>query len=309
MRVGPLELLILSAALQAAGQVLQKHRVATRAPGVPLGQVARRLGAFFRPLLWDPYWLLGGMLGLLGAMAGLQTLSMMDLSVIKTLGRIETLLVVLAGVFLLGERLRVGEGVGVMLLVSGAVLLVQRADETSGVSGTREAHGILVACVVGMLLLLVGWRRLRRSHASSELCLAVAAGFLFGMGDILTKGATEAVKSGAIDGGFSVIEPSSMVGLVQTPEFGVAVAAYVGGAILIQAAFSVGRVAVIGPATLIGAMLLPIAFALTVLQEDLTGDRLAGILTIGLGTVLLGLQPGRDHAVAAATPAGTRTTP
>ncbi len=42
-------LMLLAIALQAAGQVLQKHRVAIRVPGVTLGSVLRRPLAFFGP--------------------------------------------------------------------------------------------------------------------------------------------------------------------------------------------------------------------------------------------------------------------
>jgi drug/metabolite transporter (DMT)-like permease len=99
------------------------------------------------------------------------------------------------------------------------------------------------------------------------------------------------VEAGAAGGRFSVVESASMVGLVGTPEFGLAIAAYVAGSILTQAAFSVGRVSVIGPVMAIGNLLLPIAFGLLVLREDPTGDRLAGIATIALGTALLGRRP------------------
>ncbi|MCI0636574.1 MAG: hypothetical protein L0206_22040, partial [Actinobacteria bacterium] len=70
-----------------------------------------------------------------------------------------------------------------------------------------------------------------------------------------------------------------------------AIAAYVGGSILTQAAFSVGRVSVIGPVMAIGNLLVPIAFGFLVLQEDPTGDRLASIATIAFGTALLARRP------------------
>jgi transporter family protein len=287
----PLELLILSAALQAAGTVLQKQRVATRVPNVALGQLTRRPGAFFGPLLRDSLWLLGGLLGFAGAMAGLQALSVMDLSVVKAVGRLEALFVILAGVVFLGERLRSGETVGVLLLLAGALLLALRSGETSGGGATREAYLVLVAGVGGAIVLLALARRPRGERVRPELGVAAAAGVLFGTGDILTKGATEVVKAGAPGGGFSVVESASMGDLVRTPEFGLAIAAYVGGSILVQAAFSVGRVSVIGPVTAIGSLLLPIAFGLVVLQEDPTGDRLAGIAAIALGTAILGRTP------------------
>jgi multidrug transporter EmrE-like cation transporter len=121
--------------------------------------------------------------------------------------------------------------------------------------------------------------------------VATAAGALFGTGDILTKGATEAVKAGAAGAGFSVVAPASLNGLVHTPEFALAMAAYGAGSILLQAAFSAGRVSVIGPVTANASVLLPMAFGLAVRQEDASGLRLAGIVTIVLGTAFLGRRP------------------
>lgn len=286
----PPELLILSAALQAAGNVLQKQRVATRVPNVALGQVTRRPGAFFGPLLRDPRWLLGNLLVLAGAIAGLQALAVMDLSVLKALGRLETIFVILAGVIFLGERLRPGEVIGVVLLLTGALLLALSSGEASGGAASREAYLVLAAATLVLIVPLAFGRRADGTRPA-ELALAAAAGVLFATGDILTKGATDVVEAGAAGGRFSVVESASMVGLVGTPEFGLAIAAYVAGSILTQAAFSVGRVSVIGPVMAIGNLLLPIAFGLLVLREDPTGDRLAGIATIALGTALLGRRP------------------
>lgn len=285
-----LELLILSAALQAAGNVLQKQRVAARAPNVALGQLARRPGAFFGPLLRDPGWLLGGLLGFAGALLGLQALARMDLSVLKALGRIETLFMILAGVVFLGERLRAGETAGVSILLLGSVLLARRAGDPSGGTAPRAAYLALAAGVASGLALLACARRAREGPVRPELALAAGAGFLFGTGDILTKGATDVVEAG-LAGGFRVAELASMRGLVRTPEFALAIAAYVGGAILAQAAFSVGRVSVIGPVMAIAGLLLPVGFGLVVLQEDATGARLAGLVAIALGSALLGAGP------------------
>jgi drug/metabolite transporter (DMT)-like permease len=295
-----LELLILASALQAAGVVLQKQRVAARAPNVSIAQVMRRLPAFFGPLLRDPCWLLGGLLSLAGALAGLQALSAMDLSLLKALGKLETLFVILAGVAFLGERLRPGETAGVMLLAAGAAALTLRGGEPSGIAASRYAYLALVAGASGLLALLAFARRSRVLRDRPELALAAAAGILFGAGDTLTKGATDVVKANGASGGFSVVEAASMGGLLGTPELGAAIAAYVAGTILIQAAFSVGRVSVIGPVTAIAGLVLPIAFGMVALDENATRERLAASAAIALGTVLLGRG---------AAPGGTRPAP
>jgi len=283
--VEPVALVIGSAALQAAGNALQKQRVATHVPNTSLAGLARRPRAFFAPLLRDPAWLAGGVLIVAGALVGLQALASLDLSVLKALGRLETLLLVLAGVVLLGERLRPGEILGVALLLAGTTLLTLHAGVASGRPATRGAHLALVASVAAVLALSACWLRAERS----ELGLAAMAGLLFGTGDILVKGATARV---AAPGGFSVVESASLAGLAQTPEFAVAIAGYLAGAVLLQAAFSVGRVSVIGAVTTLGSVALPIAFGLLVLGEDASAERLAGMAAIGLGTLLLGRRTG-----------------
>jgi uncharacterized membrane protein len=55
----------------------------------------------------------------------------------------------------------------------------------------------------------------------------------------------------------------------------------------VQAAFSVGRVSVIGPVTAFGSLLLPIAFGVLALGENASGPRLAGIAVILLGSLVL----------------------
>jgi uncharacterized membrane protein len=293
--MGPLELLVVSAALQAAGTVLQKHRVSVRRPGVSLGDLTRRFGGFFRPLVRDPYWVAGGLLGLVGALVGLQALAALDLSVVKALGRIETLFVIGAGVVLLRERVRGHEAIGLLLLLAGSLAMAFRAGEVTGDPASLRSHLILVGGVtVGLAALAVASRR--GQHLAPEIVLAASAGILFGTGDILVKGATSLVKQG---GDFSVVESASMGGLVQTPEFGIAVLSYVTGGILMQAAFSVGRVSVIGPVAAIGGLVLPIAFALAVLREDAGGDRVAGMVAIALGIAFLGFGPRSVPPVAA----------
>lgn len=285
-------LLVASAALGAAGSVLQKQRVATRAPEVPLGTILRRSGSFFGPLFRDPGWLLGAVLGFAGAITGLQALAWLDLSVTKALGRLETVFVILLGVAILGERIRTTEVVGIALLLAGASLLTAYGVPASAGRTSRETHAALAAVVAGFVA-VAGFLARSGTRIRPELALAAAAGALFGMADILTKGATQVVSASSATGGFSVASPSSMTALLTTFEFAPALVGYTIGIILVQAAFSVGRVSVIGPVTAIGSLLLPIAFGVLALGENASGPRLAGIAAILLGSLVLARSGGR----------------
>jgi len=287
-------LLVASAALGAAGSVLQKQRVASRTPEVPLGTILRRSGAFFGLLLRDPGWLLGAVFGLAGAITGLQALAWLDLSVTKALGRLETVFVILLGVAILGERIRTTEVVGIALLLAGATLLTAHGVPASAGRASRETHAALAAGVAGFVA-VAGFLARSGTRIRPELALAAAAGTLFGMADVLTKGATRIVSASSANGGFSVASPSSMMALLTTFEFAPALVGYIVGVVLVQAAFSVGRVSVIGPVTAIGSLLLPIAFGILALGENANGPRLGGTAVILLGSLVLtrsgGLSP------------------
>jgi drug/metabolite transporter (DMT)-like permease len=278
-------LIVLASALQGGGTVLQKSRVATRAGGIPLREVARGLRRFFAPLVRDPLWVFGHVLTVCGAMVGVQAFSMADLTVVKSLGRLEIPFIVLAGALLLGERLTWREGLGLALTALGGTFLAASAGTPTGIPTTTATYLAFIAGIAGLVAVIGLVQSRIPTRVKPELGLAVTAGLMFGTSDVLLKGATACVM--ADGGGFSILDTSSMAALASTPELAFALVAYVGGLIVVQAAYSVGRVSFIGPALGLSGSLLPILFGVGVLRESVRGDRLAAIAVMLVGAAFL----------------------
>ena len=281
-------LMLLAIALQAAGQVLQKHRVAIRVPGVTLGSVLRRPLAFFGVLVRDPLWMISHMCNGAGAILGIQLISRVDLTVFKSLWELQVLMVVAAGALLLRERLTRVEIFGILVMTAGTVLLAATGVEVSGSTATTAMNLAVVGCAVGALGLLALAARRWPKRLTAELTLALAVGVLYGCGSVLTKGATGLVKAEL--GHFSLLDRATLAALLRQIEFGLAVLTVGIGIVLLQTAFSVGRVSVVAPLTLIGGLLLPILVGFVLLGERLDLARAAAVMAMGSGTVLLGLR-------------------
>lgn len=286
----PAGLLVLGCAFQAGGSVLQKHSVATRMPAAPFGEIVRAPGRFFGPVARDPLWLLGVACLLAGAGMGLQALAQVDLSIMKSLGRVETLFAVLAGVAFLGERLSRAELTAAALMVLGGFALATEAGRETGASASWQTHLLLLLAMATALALLVALRRLVPQRLSAEIALALAAGLLVGTGDALVKQATRVVESGTTIG-FDVLDPSCLAAFASTPQLLVAAPLYVTAVALAQAAYAVGRLCVITTALSLGATLPPILFGFAALGESLAPQRLAGIAAILTGAALFSRRP------------------
>lgn len=283
---------------QAAGNVLQKHAVASRMPGLTLRQTGRRLGAVLGALFGSRLWLSGLLLLTVGGAFGLQALSMVDLSVVKAFGRLEHLFVALAGVAFLGERLARREWTGVLALIAGGMVLGATGARVTGAAATTASNLAFPAAGGVLLVALILARRAWPGRLRPEISLALAAGILMGAGDVLVKGATALAR--AETGDFSVLEGASWAALAGTVEIPVAVALYLAGSVLVQVAYANGRVSVISPVISVGSTVPPMAFGLAVLSESADPARL-----LGMALLLYGgwrLLPRSDRELAAPEP-------
>jgi chloramphenicol-sensitive protein RarD len=276
--MSPLACLMLAVVLQGASTVLLKQRVAALAGGVELGALVRRPRRFFAPLVRDPFWLLGWVLLLVGALAGLQALSEVDLVLMQALGKLQLLVVVAAGVLLLGERLEPAEWLAVAVMALAALGLAPGTGQPTGVVvPTRTSLSFLA---VSLGLLGSAWLLLRTRR---EFAHAAAAGAFLGAGDLLVKAATGQVREAT--GTFHAL--GSLGDLLRTPELAAALPCYVGGLVLVQAAFSIGRVSVVGPVSAVIGSLLPVLFGVYALEEVVQPARAAGLVAILSAAALL----------------------
>jgi drug/metabolite transporter (DMT)-like permease len=280
-----LGLLLASTLAMAAGQLVQKQRVTARSVERPLGPRGRGFGLLLARLARDPVWLLGHLCAMAGALLGLQAMASLDLLVLKSFGRLETLFVVLGGAWFLGERLRPNEWLGVAAMLAGATLLgIGRSSRSGVVASTPENIAFFAACVGALGLVALSHRRWP-ARVRSEVALALAGGLFFGGGDVMMKGVTTLINSRP--GGFSVLNGAALAALIRAPEFLLAVPGYAAGMVCVQGAFAVGRASLIGPLLAIGGTLLPIGFGIAVLREDVSASRLGAVVLLLAGAALV----------------------
>ncbi len=280
MRV--IALAILSALAFAIGHALQKHgvsqRLATRAR-----ERSRKVGRYWLiGLARQPLWLVGMASILLASALDLQAVSLGDLTLVKPLLGMQAAFAVAIGVGVLGERIGRGEAVAIGLLVAGAGLVAATAvpGETR-VPDHWQSGGIFGASLAGVVAVVAVHVR-SPARLRGEAAFGLAAGLLFGVSDFMMKIATSIVV--ADTGSFSVVSPASLLALLRTPEVVWIALANLGAFLLMQFAYSQGRVAVISPLASLSGTAFAVVLGFIVLGVPLSVLRAAGIAVVLVGT-------------------------
>jgi drug/metabolite transporter (DMT)-like permease len=266
-------LTLASSLVYATATALQKHGIATRLPAFALEDVFSRFGELLAAMGKNRIWLLGFAVVPLGFGLEIQAVSMGDIGVVRPLSRVESAFSVLIGVTLLGERLAPREGVGVFAMVAGALMLTLEPEPerafVPGAASTVLALGTTGALVAG---LLVAQSR-RPDWLAPEYGLAAGAGLAFGLADITMKLATS----------------------VESTEFWLFVAIAITAFLVLQIAYSHGRVSVIVPVAGIAGTLLTVLLGSALLREPPSQGRVLGVLIMVVGIVLV-LRGGEEGA-------------
>jgi drug/metabolite transporter (DMT)-like permease len=278
-------LTLLAALCFAIGSTLQKHAIAGRLPPLAVSSLARALPRAVHALLRSPLWLLG--LAITLAAFGLETqaLARADVSVVKPLSRVQSLFAIGLGVGLLRERLSRSEWLGVGVLAAGAwVLGLEAGDAQAYAPGVGTSFATALAFVAlaatGLALSLAVGRR-----SGSELGPALAAGALFGLGDVMMKSATEVVRAAA--GGFDLASAGTLASLGATLELPLSLAATTLAFGLQQFAYARGRVSLVVPLTGVAATGTAVLLGAVLLHESIGSSRAVGIATLLAGTLLV----------------------
>ena len=273
---------LLGAFLFAVGNALQKYGLAGRLPSPRVFAGSRA-------------WLLGTALTFAAVAAETQALALGEASAVKPLSGIQSLFVVAIGVGILGERLVRKEWLGVGVLLCGVWALALEPGDAHFVArgtGATVALGLGGAGGVALALALAGRR------ASGEWRPALAAGALFGLGDVMIKVATESVRVRL--GSFDLSRGDTLAALVGAPGFSLGIAATGAAFLLQQLAFSRGRVSLSAPVVGVGATACVVVLGFAFLGESLGGGRSLGVGLSVLGTWLLAgnREPGPRLAAA-----------
>lgn len=237
-----------------------------------------------RALLTHPKWLLGLFCTTLGWLLFIKASDVGEISVIQPLMSVGDLFLVLMAVLFLHERLSRDEWIGLALTVVGAVTLSFDAHAVAPVAIDWPRLALLIAIVVpaGMALY---WYGLRGKHP--EVPLAIAVGFGFGLGAVLTELMTAYLTLGG-----QSLESSAFV---LNPILPFMVAANVVGLVLLQVAFRHGRAAVIVPVQLSVVNGVVVVAGIVVFAESITLFRVVAISIIVLGTAWLHRGGDKQH--------------
>jgi drug/metabolite transporter (DMT)-like permease len=170
-----------AALLLGCGFVLQQHA----AERVPKAHFLRM--ALIRDLLRKRIWLAGIAIMVAGQLVSAWSVSHISLSVAEPLLSTNLLFALALAVPLSGERLRITELVGVVMLSGGvAALSVPRTANSPAMSFASPAGWLGAAALAGIAAILVQTGRMRHGLARATLT-GTAAGLVFGIADALTR--------------------------------------------------------------------------------------------------------------------------
>lgn len=285
-------LTLASSLVYATATALQKHGIATRLPALALEEVLSRFGELLAAMLKNRVWLLGFAVVPLGFGLEIQAASMGDISVVRPLSRVESAFSVLIGVALLGERLALREGVGLFAMIAGAlVLTLEPEPERAFVPDAASTALALLAAGALVAGLLVAQSR-RPDWVAPEYGLAAVAGLAFGLADIMMKLGTSVVKE--TTGSFQIASAQTAGLLLRSPEFWLFVAIAIAAFLVLQIAYSHGRLSVIVPVAGIAGTLLTVLLGSTLLREPLSPGRVlgVGVMLVGIALVVRGGEEG-----------------
>jgi uncharacterized membrane protein len=289
---------LVGALLFALGNALQKRGLAGRLPEWGVGSLAARPLRLLRAFTSSRAWLLGSGITLLALAAETQALGLGEASAVKPLSQIQSLFVIAIGVALLGERLSRREWLGAALLLSGAWVLALEAADAIPASPSRSdnvAFGLGVAALIAFSAALADRHGPR---AVGEWSPALAAGALFGLGDVMMKAGTESVRTRI--GHFDLSRADAFGSLAAAPEFHLALALGAAAFLLQQLAFSRGRVSLSAPLVSVSATAMVVLLGAAFLGESLGVGRSLGVGLTLLGTLLLAWPEQHGRRLAAA---------
>lgn len=172
---------LIAALLLGFGFVLQQH-AAEQAPKAHFLRIA-----LIKDLLRKRRWLAGIAVMVAGQLTSAWSVSHISLSLAEPLLSTNLLFALALAVPLSGERMRITELVGVVLLSGGvAALSLARTATSPGLSFTSPAGWLGAAAMAGVAAILVQAGRMRQGLARATLT-GTAAGLVFGIADALTR--------------------------------------------------------------------------------------------------------------------------
>jgi len=284
-------LAVFASLLFGAGAALMKQGVAARFPKISLTTLLKDLRSILGTLAASKAWTGGILANLAGGACMIQAQSMGDLSVVLPLANLTCAFAVIFGVAFLAERLAAMEWTGLIALIGGAVLIGLSAAEATG-EATDMTRLLLLTAGFGAAIALGLAAPKVLKWPSPEIAFSICTGLFFGLGYVYLKATTNMVNDQL--GAFSVASLQSWIGALKLWPMYMVIATNIAAFILMQVAYSHGRVSLANPLITILANMTPAFAAMVVFGEQVNAMRGAGLIVIAAGTLVVALAGARD---------------
>ncbi|GII58820.1 hypothetical protein Pth03_72090 [Planotetraspora thailandica] len=267
-----------AACLLGLGFVAQQHV----AYAEPLGEMLRL--RLLLHLVRKPLWLAGVAVMVGGQVLGAMALRHADVALVEPLLATNLIFALEGAAMLYGERIGLTEWIGAVLVSGGVAVFLVFGEPHGGQApeaGSPVWIAVLVLIVMAAVLVLTA---LRTGLQTKAMLLAAAAGTLYGLQDVLTRGSLL-----TLDRGWGA--------LIATWQPYLLIVIALSGILLNQSAFDAAPLRISLPATTAAEPITGIVLGVVIFSEHLRVDpgalagEVAGLVALVAGIIVLGRSP------------------
>jgi multidrug transporter EmrE-like cation transporter len=281
---------LLSAIVLNTGNIVQKHAVSN------LPEISgRRSAHLFRTLVSSRIWLTGLALCVLGVALQVMAFALAPIPVVQAIFNAGLVLLIVLSRVRLGERFQRNEWIGLAIVVIALTSLgASLTGSTSTIGLGGSALRVMIAAVPTLLAVVLVVAGIRLGWGRSGFLYGIAAGILYGMAALGTKGASTLVV------GHGLIPSIPNILASVYPYVFLVFSAL--GMIAYQTGIQRFRIAVVGSMSDVVASTYIVVVGMVVFGESLPKDtvtltlRLIGFTGVLVGSVLVALGGGKSAA-------------
>jgi drug/metabolite transporter (DMT)-like permease len=254
-----------------------------------------------RMLATNPRWVAGFMLIMTGLACQLVALTRIPLTVAQPVFSSGIVFLLLLTMTVLGERLTSHEWTGLAGITAGVICVVTSLDSRTDVVGTG-GHVLRVLAVAvpstaaGLAVFAAASRSGRRGRRAGDATYAAAAGLVYGVAGMVTKGLSASID---FHGPVAIVTST-----LTSPYLYLLVPVTLAGFLVFQTALQRGRASIVAPVSNVVSTLYTVVAGTLMFGERLPSDparltlRLTGLATITLALLWLP-RKGRPQEAAA----------
>jgi drug/metabolite transporter (DMT)-like permease len=284
--MNPILLAVIASLCWGVGVVLQKRGVSGAFPQISLRDFFGQIGPVLRTLIANRSWTGGIALMIAGWLVFMTAQGRAGIAAVLPITCLTAAVAALIGVVFLREKVAPVEWAGIGLVFAGVIVVAQAAGGAdSAVPGNRA----LLLFAAATAILTVAALAARRFGFTAEITLAVSAGLIFGLSNMMQKLLTQRVLA-RVGGDFTLARFDVWVaGAADYPIY-VVLLGYVLAGVFIQTAFANGRASVVSPVATCCRLCTILLAAVTIFGETIRFAHGLGIACVLVGAALLGMR-------------------